>query len=523
MKLKSVGPVIYIAPGDPGEKAFLARSTFKRLPGLDVWATTHVEDAACLRPSLSPKAQAHLLQLRAASEIKGIRSRAKESDFYVPIPEGLALRPYQVAGVEWLYHNKNALLADPPGLGKTLQVIGLLNRLHFAKKILIVCPAIGKGNWQNEMEKWFLYPRRIGIVQGGKSWPEEADVIICNYDVLHAHNERLSRDKWDVAVLDESHNIKNPDTKRAMAVLGNKARKLYPIRAERKICLTGTPILSRPKELYSSLRWLDPIGWPTQRGYLAEFCGLWSSPWGAQANGATKTDKLQRLLRRGLMVRREKKDVLTDLPPKERQVILLDPVDGVDTSLTGKLRDVVERDGFEAGVRAISNAFDPEFAAMSAIRRDTAIAKIPFVISHLRELLDEVDKVVVFAHHKAVIAALAEAFPGPAVITGATPTRARTGIVKRFQEDPSCRVFLGNILAAGEVITLTAAATVLFAELDWRPGKVNQAEDRCWRIGQNEAVLVQHLIFRDSIDSFMINLILKKQGIIDKCLDVVEK
>jgi hypothetical protein len=158
---------------------------------------------------------------------------------------------------------------------------------------------------------------------------------------------------------------------------------------------------------------------------------------------------------------------------------------------------------------------------MSALRHATAVAKIPLIIEHLHEAIEASGKVVFFAHHRDVIDAVAEEFGSAAVtLTGSTSVTARQAAQDRFQTDPSCKLFIGNILAAGEGITLHASAHVVFGELDWRPGKVSQAEDRTHRIGQVGSVLVQHLVFDGSLDATMAHTIVAKQEVIDGALDV---
>src|SRR3990167_6920453 len=167
--------------------------------------------------------------------------------------------------------------------------------------------------------------------------------------------------------------------------------------------------------------------------------------------------------------------------------------------------------------RAASQA---AFTEISKLRHATALAKLPMVMIHLRDQLDAGNKVVVFAHHHDVVAAIAAEFGAAAVtLTGETGMAERQAAVDRFQSDDSCTLFIGSIHAAGVGITLTAAAHVIFAELDWVPGNLSQAEDRCHRIGQSGSVLVQHLVLDGSIDATMAQTITAKQDIIDRALD----
>jgi superfamily II DNA/RNA helicase len=155
---------------------------------------------------------------------------------------------------------------------------------------------------------------------------------------------------------------------------------------------------------------------------------------------------------------------------------------------------------------------------ISRQRKEVALAKIPAVIEHLESALEQ-GPVVCFAHHKAVVAALREQWPDASVITGDTPAGDRQEQVDRFQ-DGKTDLFLGSIKAAGVGITLVRSSHVVFAELDWTPGWVSQAEDRCHRIGQDDAVLVQHLVFDGSLDATIAQMIVDKQEVISQALDV---
>ena len=156
---------------------------------------------------------------------------------------------------------------------------------------------------------------------------------------------------------------------------------------------------------------------------------------------------------------------------------------------------------------------------MSKQRLDSALEKIDYVIEHLTEALADGRKVVCFAHHKVIVRALQEAFPGSVSITGETPMQQRQYAVDAFQDDAEVKLFIGNIQAAGVGLTLTAASHVVFAELDWVPGNVTQAEDRCHRIGQTDSVLVQHIVLDESLDARLAQSLVHKQNVIDSALD----
>lgn len=374
-----------------------------------------------------------------------------------------------------------------------------------------------------------MRPLTIGIASS-QEWPESGIVII-NYDILHKWQEKLQAVEWDLVIADEAHYIKNPKARRTKQVTSIKAR--------RKVLLTGTPIVNRPVELWPLIHYLDPKRWKSFWSYAKTYCNAYYNGYGWDFSGASNLEDLQEKLRSTIMVRRLKADVLTELPPKRRQVIEL-PANGASKYIAAeqsafsryeeqlaKLKARVElakacedEEEYRQAVEALRNGARAAFDEISKLRHETALAKVPYVVAHLEDVLEAEQKVVVFAHHHDVIQSIATAFEDIAVIlTGEQSLEERQAAVDRFQNDPSCRLFVGSIQAAGVGITLTAARTVVFAELDWVPGNMTQAEDRCHRIGQQNSVLVQHLVLEGSLDASLAKTLVAKQEVIDRALD----
>lgn len=383
------------------------------------------------------------------------------------------------------------------------------------------------------MRKWLVRRFAIGIADGKICpTPEEGfGVTIINYDVVHKHAS-LKRVQWDIVIADESHNIKNLETIRGRCIVGDKNEP--GISGRRIVALTGTPILNRPGEIWSTLIWLDPDTWSNKRWYfLKRFCnGKWTGC------NKDRMPELQEKLRTTIMIRRKKADVLKDLPPKFRHVITLEVSDNEtkelirrEKELSGKrdyseIRAKIElakasdnETEYRAAVDRLKSQVGGDIGELARIRKQVAIAKIPYVIDHLNDLVDSLGKVVVFAYHHEVILALHAAFPDSVVFYGQTKLEDRQAAVDRFQNDPTCRLFVGSIGAAGVGITLTASSHVVFAEGDWVPGNVSQGEDRCHRIGQFDSVTVQHIVLDGSIDARMAQVVVDKQKRIDAALD----
>ncbi|MEX1024837.1 MAG: DEAD/DEAH box helicase [Planctomycetota bacterium] len=482
------------------------------------------------RPAIRERAKLHRVEARAAKvrTLTRLRtrtaSRAQDATIDVPRPAGREFLPYQRAAIAFGLQRPNVLFADEMGLGKTIEALGVINADPDARRVLIVCPASLKLNWQRECERWLVGEREIGVA--GKTFPETADVVIINYDILVKWKHELTRD-WDVLVADECHYAKNRDAKRSKA--------LFALAARRKLFLTGTPILNRPVELWALVHALDPEEFPKFQPFAKRYCNPERNRFGWDYSGAANLDELHERLRSTIMVRRTKAEVLTDLPPKRRQVIELasSHVAGLLATETEAWREHQRRsnrlravkrgqrgDASEAELAALRAGVNAAFGELAKLRQDSAIAKVPLVVEHLRSLLTETDKVVVFAHHRAVVRELADAFGDAAVtLAGDDSTAARQSAVDRFQTDATCRLFVGSITAAGLGITLTASAHVVFAELDWVPARMTQAEDRTHRIGQTNSVLIQHLVLEGSLDARMVGTLLKKQRVIDRVVD----
>lgn len=479
------------------------------------WETGRHDAAAQLRHCFDEQA-AHLA---ARSEA----SRAVDAPITVPAPAGKSYLGYQRAGVSFLLANENALLADEMGLGKTIQAIGLINACPDVISVIIVCPATLKANWRRELAAWLTVPMTVAVVGASAKVLPRANILIVNYDILQRH-------QWpevDLLILDEAHYIKSP--------LARRTKKALAIRARRKIFLTGTPIESRPIDIYNLIHALDPRTWPSRAAFGMRYCAGFWGPNGADYRGSSNLAELHDKLRSSVMLRRLKRDVLAELPAKRRQVVEL-PVDAkARTALVkeGKLRETIAtalkiRAGLDeslpeygAQVGQLTRYSQDAFESLALVRHETALAKADQCIEFIKDVLETEAKVVVFAWHRDVIEKIAAGLGsyGPVTLTGDTPMDQREASVTRFQADPECRVFIGNIKAAGVGITLTAASQVICVELDWVPGVMTQAEDRCHRLGQKDAVLVQHLVLEGSLDAHMAKVLVKKQDILDQALD----
>jgi SWI/SNF-related matrix-associated actin-dependent regulator 1 of chromatin subfamily A len=493
--------------------------------------------------------EAHRAERRALEE-----SSATTADIDIPAPKGRSYMEFQKAGVAYAARRSGTLIADEMGLGKTIQAIGLVNYDRSIERVLVVCPASLKMNWAREAEKWLVRPFRIGIVES-KIWPLNGNFIIINYDILDRHIDRIRATPWDLVVLDEAHYIKSPDAKRTKLVLGEKKWdrerqawdvKAPPIPARVRLALTGTPILNRPQEMWSLVEWClidKPVYqrfeyFRSRSKFWQRYADWHESRYGWEFGSPQNLSELQEQARLTFMIRRTKNQVLLDLPPKRRQVIEISS-EGFEGVLRRE-REMYERQAerlaeaqtkfliakasgndeeYEQAVEELKEAQRVPFEEMSAIRHEVGLATVRAAKGFLKDTIEGIEKVVIFAHHHDVIDELM-AIASEAVrkdegefavkLVGGMSASAKQAAVDAFQTNPKARVFIGSITAAGVGITLTAASHVIFVELDWVPSNIQQAEDRCHRITQKDCVNVQHVVLEGSMTARMAKVIVEK-------------
>jgi SWI/SNF-related matrix-associated actin-dependent regulator 1 of chromatin subfamily A len=453
-------------------------------------------------------------------------SRSKTTEFVPKTPEGLALYPFQKAGVEFILNNANVLLADEMGLGKTPQAIVSINELN-PKKTLIVTPASLKLNWQRELGRWLTLKKQI-VILDSKSKMQEADIYIINYDILYKL-EWLEKISFNLVISDESHYVKNNKAKRSKGFY--KLSK----KAERKIFLTGTPITNRPSEIYHIIKHLGvKVDW---MNYMTRYANAFHNGFSWDVRGASNLEELQEMLRSTVMIRRLKEEVLEELPKKTRQVIpirlnkslkkeskFLEELEKNRLVLQQQINQYQEDDNsqqYKLAIAAMKESKMAYFSEMAKIRHQTAVDKIPNCIEHIKDVLENEDKIVIFAHHHDVIDSIVDHFGDIAVkFTGKEDALKKQKAVDEFQNNDNIKLFVGSIQAAGTGITLTKASIAIFLELDWVPANMSQAEDRIHRISQTKPVLIQHLVVDNSLDSRLARTLIRKQEVIEKALDV---
>jgi hypothetical protein len=469
------------------------------LASRDVWV-----DAAAL-PLLQEAREQHA---RAA----GLVSLSCATDASLQVSGlGGELKPFQRAGVRYLLEQRRTFLSDEQGLGKTIEAIAALEADE-AYPAIVVCPASLKLNWMRELQRW-LPDRAVQALSGGGGGASVADaeVTVVNYEIVAPRLEALQALGPRALVLDESHYCKNPAAKRTRAV----QRLATAVPDDGLIlALSGTPVLNRPTELISQLRILGRLG---DFGSGVRF--------GERFRGADAHLRLHWHLRARCYVRRLKADVLPQLPAKTRAIV---PVE-LDNEPEYRLaeRDVVawlqsqplDLRELDAKVAAALRA--ERLVRLNALKLLAARGKLHAALGWIHDFCSSGERLVVFAHHQEIQHALLERFPGALHILGSDTPGARDGALGAFQapDGDGNQLIICSTEVAGHGLTLTRASNVVFLELEWTPAKHDQAEDRCHRIGQEDAVNASYLLAAGTIDETISTLLERKRAVIGAVTD----
>uniref|UniRef100_A0A8C2WPJ1 Zinc finger, RAN-binding domain containing 3 n=1 Tax=Cyclopterus lumpus TaxID=8103 RepID=A0A8C2WPJ1_CYCLU len=437
------------------------------------------------------------------------------------------LMPFQREGVEFaLSRNGRCMIADEMGLGKTVQAIAVAYAFRQEWPLLVVVPSSLKYPWIEELERWIpeLQPGDINLVENKSHTISKVTVL--GYGLLTTDArplvEALSRQRFAVVVVDESHYLKSRNAART--------KILAPLiqGAKRAILLTGTPALGRPEELFMQIDALYPKRLGTWTDYAKKYCNAHYRYFGSRrqwdCRGSSNLEELHRRLSE-IMIRRLKTEVLKQLPPKVRQRIPFDlPKEAAKEASASFAEWERLMKGLGSGGGATGNPFAQVMGLVTQMYKQTAIAKAGAVKDYIKMMLEaEQLKFLVFAHHLTMLQACTEAAieakAGYIRIDGSVPSSERIQLVNKFQSDPETRVAILSIQAAGQGLTLTAASHVVFAELYWNPGHIKQAEDRAHRIGQTSSVNVHYLIAKGTFDTVMWSMLNRKETVTGSTLN----
>jgi SWI/SNF-related matrix-associated actin-dependent regulator 1 of chromatin subfamily A len=449
--------------------------------------------------------------------------RGAQAVFIVNInSETLKLYAHQAAAVDWLTERPHAMLLDDPGLGKTAVAICAALRVS-AARVLVIVPSVVAWNWEYEWGLW-APGCPVHVVTAGRETFAERGVIVVTHGLLLAPwiRAQITRETWDVCVLDEAHCFRTPEAKRTRAFYGSAQSPGIVSQCSRVWLLTGTPMPNNAAELWTHLHGLFPsrilneVGEPYKyTGFINRYCVARRTIYGRKIVGNKRASELRARLR-GLALRRLKRDVLPDLPAIRYEIVALGGgATPPELAAPEKIRQALLDEDF-AALRGMT-----EYAAF---RRLCGLVKIQPCVDLLADEIGMTPghKVVVFAHHVDVIAGISEGlidhgFDG-VTITGAQNARERRAAVMRFQKAPTVRFAVCNIVAGGVGVTLTAASEVFFAEVSFVPGQNAQAADRCHRIGQARGVRVRFAALAHTIDVDIMEILRQKTRMIREVL-----
>lgn len=431
------------------------------------------------------------------------------------------LKNFQKIGVKFLTDRKTALLADDMGLGKTVQTAAAIEQLR-PKLALIVTLATLKINWGRELQEWVTHNYKYQtLFKTDDIVDPNANIIIVNYDLLiyDKIQKQLNKLDYDVIILDEGHCLSNMEAKRTKRVYSNdglirKSKRVY--------VLTGTPVRNRPKDFFVTLSVLAPEciePYTSYEAYAVRYCGAYYDDYGKlNDKGASNVEELAERIK-PFMLRRTKEEVLPELPPLIEKTIELE--------LTPEIQEVLEQ---ECELEECINEYAPnsELGVQATTRRLLGLAKLPQVFDYVNNLLETQEKIVIFAYHKDVIDSIRTHFKGKGcrVIQGGLTPKLKQMEVDLFIKDPNSRIFIGQYTAAGFGVDglQKVANNIVFAEIDWVPGNMEQARDRVRRMGQTNPVVAHYLVTPETLEDNMLQTVIRKKQVIS-CLmsDTKEK
>ena len=422
---------------------------------------------------------------------------------------------HQKVAIEKLLANNKFILADDMGLGKTTAAV-IASMESGAKKVLIVCPASLKINWDREIKNYT--DRKVLIVEGRK-WGSTFDYYIINYDILkNYHTTEKSEDsddfkllvneKFDLAIVDEAHYVSNSTANRTRLL--NDVLDTIP----KVWLLTGTPMTSRPINYFNLLKIVDSPLTLNWQSYVRRYCKGYQFTVGNRkvwnTSGASNLDELRERTK-SYVLRRMKTDIL-DLPEK-----IVTPV---FVELSSKMYD----EELEEFTRISNDNKDKETLSVTLnrlmkIRQLIAYEKIPYTCEIIDKCLDQGKKVIVFTNFTMSLDMLHEKYKKNSVIlNGSMSKEKKQESVDRFQNEDKIKIFISNIIAGGVGITLTAGEVVVMNDLSFVPAHHSQAEDRAYRYGQKNSVLVYYPVFENTVEKIIYNILQKKKNVIDQVM-----
>jgi SWI/SNF-related matrix-associated actin-dependent regulator 1 of chromatin subfamily A len=427
---------------------------------------------------------------------------------------------FQEEGVGLINHFKGrALLADEMGLGKTLQALLHVNRNKKMRPVIIVCPASLRGVW--EFQAMHHLNIRVDVVTT-RAIPKRSlippEIVVISYDLLPYWLETLKKMKPKIVIADEVHYVKSLTAKRTRAL-----SSLVKV-AKHFIAISGTPLINRPFELYPVLKMLNGRIWKSPGVFGRKFCGAKYTQFGWDFSGCSRSKLLHRLLKKRCMIRRLKKDVLKDLPPKIRNIVPIKLTKEQMAEYREARDDLIGwlRKNY-GGHRAMRASKADAIVKVGYLKRLVAKLKLDAVTEWIENFIHSGEKLIAFGVHRAIMGELVGSFwDRCALVTGEVPAKERETQFNKFNTHKECRVFLGNIQAAGTGWSAKKSSNVAFVELAWTPGEMTQCEDRAHGIGRGQkgVQMMSHwLIAQGTIEEKICQMLQNKDKNLNAILD----
>jgi SWI/SNF-related matrix-associated actin-dependent regulator 1 of chromatin subfamily A len=415
---------------------------------------------------------------------------------------------HQKEAIEKLVRNKKFILADDMGLGKTTSTI-IASLETGAKKILIVCPASLKINWQREIAN---YSDRSVYIAEGKKFSDDHDFVIVNYDILKNFHDIKEKDKseimkinFDLVIMDEAHMISNPQAQRTKIAndIASKSNRVW--------LLSGTPMTSRPMNYYNLLNLVDSPVAMNWMAYAKRYCNGFQFSVGKRkvwnVTGASNLDELRE--RTSTHILRRLKEEVLDLPEKIITPVYLRLKSKDYEELMGEYFDWYDQNPEE------SSSLTIQFGKLMKVRKVIAQEKINNTIELAENIIEQGKKVIIFTNFTDTLNQIYNHFGKSAVyLDGSCSKFHRQNAVDEFQTNDKIKVFVGNLKAAGVGITLTSAEAVIMNDLSFVPAEHSQAEDRSHRIGQKNSTSVYYPLFENTIEGAIYDILNRKKKII---------
>jgi len=440
------------------------------------------------------------------------------------IPLKMEMFPFQKTGVAYAIEKKRLIIGDQPGLGKSCQAIATVMAGN-AFPCLVIAPSSLKTNWEREWAMWT--DKKCMILNDAVKrnfnlfWDANlVQVFIVNYESLkkyfvekieipkgqklrinHIHFKKQFVGMFKSVIIDESHRCKSSATQQSKFAKGICTGKEYIL------ALTGTPVINKPVDLISQLGIIDQMNaFGGYQAFKQRYC--------AGPDEASNLRELNYRLNMTCFYRRDKQDVLKDLPDKMRQVAMCEistrkEYQDAEADLVKYLREYKDADD-EKIARSLRGEI---MVTIGILKNISARGKLADVYEFVDDILESGEKLVLFANLHEVINAIKAHYPKAVSITGMDDMASRQQAVDSFQKDPKCQLIVCSIKAAGVGLTLTASSRVAFIEIPWTAADTDQCEDRCHRIGQKDSVTCTYFLGQNTIDEHIYKIIQQKREI----------